>query len=92
MLTVALTCLAALAVGALVVVAVLFVYARILAAGRPDPVDAAYHSLPAGRPELRINTATGSHDAYPQMTDNVRRIVTDYCEAMWQRTVNGDPK
>lgn len=59
---------------------------------RPDPVDHAYDTLPAGRPELLIDTATGSHDRYPHMTDNVRHIVTAYCEAMWQHTLNGDTK
>lgn len=67
-------CLLALAVG----------LAR--AAGRPDPVDTAYHTLPAGRPAPPVDTVNGSHDRYPQMTDNTRDIVTAYCERMWHHT------
>ena len=55
------------------------------AAGRPDPVDHAYNTLPAGRPELRIDTATGSHDQLP-IREDIRQVLVDYCEGMWQHT------
>lgn len=33
-----------------------------------------------------VDTVNGSHDRYPQMTDNTRDIVTAYCERMWHHT------
>lgn len=84
----ALAVLAAIAAGALAVAGVQFVHGLLLAAARPaapDPVDAAYNSLPAGRRELRIDTRTGSHDELPIRPD-IRATLTAYCEGMWQHT------
>lgn len=38
----------------------------------------------------RIDTRTGAHDALP-IREDIRDIVTAYCESMW-RTPNGDTK
>ena len=46
-----------------------------------DPVDDAYNTLPCGHPEPR--PPDGSHDRYPHMNNDIRQIVTAYCERIW---------
>ena len=87
MITFALVCSAA----SVVIAVSVLVWALCRTAARADSVDEAYNTLPAGRPELRVDTATGSHDEYPHMTDNTRDIVTAYCEAMWQHSTQEQP-
>ena len=81
-----LTAAVLLAALALAVALAVLAWALVRAADRADPVDQAYQSLPAGRPELPVDTDTGSHDRYPHMADNIRDIVLAYCEDMWQHT------
>lgn len=51
-----------------------------------DPVMEAYETLPAGRPELRVDTATGSHDHFPHMSDRARDAVLGALESAWHTT------
>ena len=84
-----LTAAVLLAALALAVALAVLAWALVRAADRADPVDPvdqAYQSLPAGRPELLVDTDTGGHDRYPHMADNIRDIVLAYCEDMWQHT------
>lgn len=65
------------------ILAVLAVVWFVAGCARRDPVDDAYDTLPAGRPDLYVDTRTGSHDTYPHMSDTTRDVVIAYCEGMW---------
>lgn len=78
-------------------VAVLLVAGGVAAAGwliwefvhapvQRDPVVEAYDTLPAGCPELHVDTATGSHDRYPHMSDRARDAVLGALESAWHTT------
>ena len=74
-----------IALAALCLLVVLIVWLLMQVPDGPDPVDEAYHTLPAGRPELRVDTTTGAHDRLP-IQEDIRQMLTDYCEGMWQHT------